>query len=354
MRFASVLALLLLPLASWLAVACGGGGGAARPTDQPVDAEPLTDRLLVVRDTGIVELDLATGDEQSLIPDFPDALVADPVISPDGRQIAFSALLQGIALPDGTPDFGADIYVAGRDGGNQRLMYGHQVRGEQVRSPAWLTNGTLLFSLQRFEQTGFVAQIRVLDLATGASDVVVDGAVQATASADGTRIAYVSIDQNGQQALWVADADGKNARALAGTDQLLGVIISPRFSPDGRFLVFGAGESVLPAAGRDPGAEFVSRHRGAASEQPRPSLFYNGVPTDIWIIDLETGEPAKLADANADQPSLAWSGDGLRLFALDVNGLFVIDPGGGELPRRVGEGTFHGQLDWLSAAPPAP
>lgn len=346
MRLTSALALLLLPLASWFAVACAGGGGG--------DGQSLSDRLLLVRDTGITELDLATGNEQSLIPDFSDALVADPVISPDGRQIAFSALLQGIAPPGEAPDFGADVYVADRNGGNQRLLYEHQVRGEQVRSPAWLTNGTLLFSVQRFEQTGFVAQIRVLDLATGTNEVVVDGAVQATASAGGARIAYVSIDQNGQQALWVADADGKNGRALAGTDQLLGVIISPRFSPDGRFLVFGAGESVLPAAGRDPGAEFVSRHRAAALEQPRPSLFYNGVPTDIWIIDLETGEPTKVADANADQPSLAWSGDGLRLFALDASGLFAINPAGGELPRRVGEGTFHGQLDWLSAATPAP
>jgi hypothetical protein len=69
---------------------------------------------------------------------------------------------------------------------------------------------------------------------------------------------------------------------------------------------------------------------------------------DIWIVDVEDAAPRKLADVNADQPSLAWSADGLRLFALDVSGLFAINPENGKA-RRVAAGTLHGQLDWLAA-----
>jgi hypothetical protein len=75
---------------------------------------------------------------------------------------------------------------------------------------------------------------------------------------------------------------------------------------------------------------------------------------DIWTVDLVGGgEPVLLDDLKLDSPSLAWSGDGQRLFILSGGGLFVIVLSEEET-YRIGDGMFHGQVAWLSAGDPPP
>jgi len=324
-----------------VAVACGGGGDGGEPPQQ------LTDRLLLVRDTGIFELSLATNEEQPLLLDPPGALLADPAVSPDGTQIAHVRLLQGVAQPGEQADFGADLYVAGRDGSDARLLYEHQVRGEQARGPRWTPDGMLLFSVERFETDHFVTQILALDLASGETTVLVENAVQPAISPDGTQIAYAAIDDQGLQSLWLANAGGGDPRLLLGPDQGLGIILSPRFSPDGTRVAV-AGSEVVPPAARHDDPLYASQTGGTRPLRRPPAYLYNGFPMDIWLVELATGEPLKLADIDADQPYLAWSADGLRLFMLDATGVYVIDPTTGN-GRALAPGTFHGQLDWLAA-----
>lgn len=332
--------LVLLVAIVAISTACGGNGG------EP--AEPLTDRLLVVRDTGIFELSLATNEEQPLLLDPPGALLAEPAVSPDATQIAHVRLLQGVAQPGEQADFGTDLYVANRDGSSPRLVYEHQVRGEQVRGPRWTPDGRLLFSVERFETDHFVTQIVSLDLASGERTVLVENAVQPVASPDGAKIAYAAIDDQGLQSLWLANADGSEPQLLLGPEQGLGIILSPRFSPDGTRIAVAASEVVAPAARHEPDPSYASRSGGADPLRRPPAYLYNGFPMDLWIIDVDSGEPRKLADINADQPSLAWSADGLRLFMIDATGVYAVDPTTGN-GRALAPGTFHGQLDWLAA-----
>jgi Tol biopolymer transport system component len=326
-----------------VAVACGGGSSGDDGEPQP----QLTDRLLVVRDTGIFELSLATNEELPLLLDTPEALLADPAVSPDGTQIAHVRLLQGVAQPGEQADFGADLYVADRDGSNPRLLYLHQVRGELARGPRWTPDGNLLFSVERFETDHFVTQVLLLDMASGETTVLVENAVQPAISPDGTRIAYAAIDDQGLQSLWVANADGSGPRLLLGPDQGLGIILSPRFSPDGTRIAVAASE-VVPPLSRHNDPLYAGRSGGAQPLRRPPAYLYNGFPMDIWMVDLATDEPRKLADIDADQPYLAWSGDGLRLFMLDATAIYAIDPATGN-GAALAPGTFHGQLDWLAA-----
>lgn len=323
-----------------LATACGGGGGGQQ-------AEPLTDRLLVVRDTGIFELSLSTAEEQPLLLDPPGALLADPAISPDGTQIAHVRLLQGVAEEGEQADFGADLYVADRDGSDPRLVYEHKVRGEQVRGPRWTPAGNLLFSVERFETDHFVTQIVLLDLASGETTALVENGVQPAPSPDGASMAYAAIDDDGLQSLWLANADGSDPRLLFGPEQGQGIILSPRFSPDGTRIAVAASE-VVPPLSRHEDPNYASRSGGTRPLRRPPAYLYNGFPMDIWLIDVETGEANKLADIDADQPYVVWSGDGLRLFMLDLTALYALDPATGS-GRAIGPGTFHGQLDWLAA-----
>jgi tricorn protease-like protein len=60
---------------------------------------------------------------------------------------------------------------------------------------------------------------------------------QARYSPDGHRIAFISERTGGQQ-VWLADSDGGNPRQL--TNLQAHIVAFPRWSPDGKFLSFGA------------------------------------------------------------------------------------------------------------------
>jgi Tol biopolymer transport system component len=61
-----------------------------------------------------------------------------------------------------------------------------------------------------------------------------------TVSSDGTMIAYESLRPDGTPAIYVADLDGGNARALQKTAATGATLEAPRFSPDGAQIVYQA------------------------------------------------------------------------------------------------------------------
>ncbi len=62
-------------------------------------------------------------------------------------------------------------------------------------------------------------------------------------SPDGRSIAYVS-DRDGAENIWIADADGKNARKLSSDDQ--SIFCSPFWTPDGKNVVATRGNRRMP------------------------------------------------------------------------------------------------------------
>jgi len=318
---------LLLLLALMLA-ACGDGGPDALP-----------DRVIAVRNEGIVEISLATGDERLLLPATDEAVLLEPAVSPDGRQLAYTRQLVAVVVPGEEFDAGADVYVAGIDGSDPRPVREHTVRGELVGAPSWLPDGDLIVSFQRFEAPAFVTGVDRIDLATGDVTRVLDDGFAASVSPDGERLLFVRTDDQFVQTLWTANIDGSEPRPLLGPDEGLGTFHSPRMSPDGATVAVAAGE--LLASGVSAGGGTFGLRAGA----------YNGLPADVWLIDAGGGNPRLLADLDLDSPSLAWSGDGARLFVFSGQGLFALDPIDGS-QITLAEGTFHGQLDWLAGDAP--
>jgi len=311
---------LLLAAAVWFA-ACGGGGGGA--------GTRFSDVLLLAREDGIVELDLAKLDERLLIPNPANSFLFEAAVSPDGQQIAYAQRANEPVAPGGTSDLGLDAYVADRDGSNPRLVRQHRSRNELVRSPAWLPGGdALIVSVETSVDGKASSKIERVELATGTSTVLLQDGLLPALSEDGRLMVFTRRDANFIETLWLANADGSDLRPLVGPAQELGSFSSPRFSPDGSVIVFGGAEPSFPQASRAP-----SR---------------NGIPMDLWEISVTGDGLRRLADMELDLPSLAWSGDGARLFVLDTIGLFVLDPAAGA-PERLTEGAFHAQLDWASA-----
>ena len=130
-----------------------------------------------------------------------------------------------------------------------------------------------------------------------------------------TRIAYVS-RAGGRHNLWVADADGENARsALASPEP----IISPAWAPNGQQLAYVSFESRKPV---------------------------------IYVHEVASGRRRLLASFPGSNSAPAWSPDGARLaVALSLSGsaqIYLIEAGGGE-PRRLTQG---GSIDTEPAFSP--
>jgi Tol biopolymer transport system component len=339
-----VLRLVLLALLLVVLGACGSGGSSG-----------YSDVLIVVTNDGLAELSLEHFDEQLIIsnPADKDAVLVEPAISPDRATLAYVRELTPIVIPGEQVELGMDIYLANPDGSDQRLLLEHSEPNEQVRAPTWFPDGQrLLINVQYFVDAQIMTDLEILHIATGERTVIIENGFRPALSADGTKITYVTQEvapPNVYQYLWVANADGSDPRQLAGPDDQLGSIISPRFSPDGASIVFAG--SNLPAATsmRDADAVYVTRDAVRAASS---AASYNGLPADIWTIPVDGGEPRKLAPLQLDLPGLDWSADGQRLFVYAGLGLYVVDPATGS-HERLGDGTFHGQITWVSAEEPA-
>jgi dipeptidyl aminopeptidase/acylaminoacyl peptidase len=204
-------------------------------------------------------------------------------------------------------------------------------------------------------------------------------------SPDGRRVAYVvgTTDREGNEykaSVWVAPIDGsEEPRRLTFGDKRDG---APRWSPDGRWLAFSSARGdekapaqlyVLPADGGEarkltdlkesvedygwsPDSKrlaFTARVRDEAYEEedekkraPRrvTRLFYKldsvGWTTDrrrqIFVVDVENGEPRQITDAEGEHELPTWSADGKRLVFSALRGdnwdialisrLYALDP----------------------------
>lgn len=150
-------------------------------------------------------------------------------------------------------------------------------------SPAFATTGSAMFyhsasagnsSIMRADTDTSGAVLRI-------TRVVNDDAqnFHARPSPDGRMIAFDS-DREGERAVYIADADGRDVRRVTGT----GFAAVPSWAPDGRSLAY------------------------IRAEPGNPRVW------NIWTIDLGSGETTRLTSHRVGQPwGAAWFPDGQRI-----------------------------------------
>jgi cytoskeletal protein RodZ len=156
--------------------------------------------------------------------------------------------------------------------------------GQVAFSPAFATNGTAMFyhsgrsgdssSIMRADTDGTGAVLRV-------TSIVDDNAqnFHARPSPDGRMIAFDS-DREGERAVYLADANGRDVRRVTGE----GFAAVPSWSPDGRRLAY------------------------VRAEPGRPRVW------NLWTLDLASGDTTRLTSHPVGQPwGAAWFADGKRI-----------------------------------------
>lgn len=145
-------------------------------------------------------------------------------------------------------------------------------------------------------------------------------------SPDGRRVAFIS-DRTGRCRVWVMDIDGGNQTPL--TDE---VRDRPRWSPDGRWLIYTAPEREpvlwkVPAAGGEPVrlADIAARNPAVSPDGRLVSFEHWESETtrrSLMVVPLEGGEPARVLElgGTANLWACQWTPDGSALRFVDDRG----------------------------------
>jgi hypothetical protein len=275
----------------WLASLVGCGNAlltplpTPSPTLLPTSPLPSTERVpvtLFFASDWAGNGDIYRLEDQSLHQLTNDPAVDwDPVVSPDGKQVAFTSWRAGQA----------DIWLMNADGSGLRRLTDHPA---DDYSPAWSPDGhTLAFVSERAGNQ----DIFLLDVLTGAITPLVQSprAERDPAwSPDGKRLAFVGIDaKSGWQRLWIITTDGLGPTPL--TDWPIHVS-SPLWLPDGKGLLF---------LGRERDGTPLGFFTIRPGQPPQP----------LWMTP-EDGETIVSAPA--------WGPSGTLLFALWRNGQYSL------------------------------
>ncbi|MGH8171637.1 MAG: S41 family peptidase, partial [Rhodanobacteraceae bacterium] len=147
---------------------------------------------------------------------------------------------------------------------------------------------------------------------------------EAVWASDGKRVAYIS-DQSGEESIWVRDADGTNAHQL--TNEALGRLYAPRWSPDGVRIAFVDSESRIrivassggpaPVIADDPG---ISRRDYTWSPGGHYLAYTiadkDTQQTQLFVRDLGANKSVHIGDTRFDAYQPAFSPDGKYLYYL--------------------------------------
>ena len=223
---------------------------------------------------------------------------------------------------------------------------------QPIMSPAWSPDGTRLAYVS-FEQQKPVIYLQ--DLVSGQRRVLANFSGSNSAprfSPDGRRLAVV-LTSSGNSQIYLINTDGKGLQRFSYSDA---IDTEPAFSPDGRQIVFVSDRSGSPQlyAQALDGSRNVKRLTFQGNYNVSPAFSPDGrqvasVRRDggrfkVMLLDLASGDSRLISNSAFDEsPSFSPNGK-MVLYASAEGGQSVLYAASATAPGRVKLGTLNGQV----------
>src|SRR5207244_1713802 len=152
--------------------------------------------------------------------------------------------------------------------------------------------------------------------------------------------AYVHLDQQTfDVTLMVADPSGKSTRSLIPSPPQFSSLLTPRWSPDGRQLVFTASGNSQAGGGAvdHPARTIIDRLLGISVAEA------HGIPAFLWLVDADGKNLRRISPRGLDDPRAAWSPDGKTLaYSTGGGGVTLLDLASNQEHMITQQGNYGG------------
>lgn len=285
---------------------------------------------------------------------------AFPTFSPDGTQIVFNSNREGENM---------DVYIMNADGSDVRKLTDWKT-DEEIRPGCWSPDGTqiLFVSGQSGRDNIYVMSIEPF----APHELVTDVATNLqypTYSADGAKILFTSLAEDGSGELRLMDTNTKQVTTLRKLRPSEG---NARLSPDGNWIVYqdrindNSEVCLIRSGGTDEIINLTNNpaRDGGPSWSPDGSKIVfvsnrdgNYDLTQLYIMNQDGSNQHRIYYSNAISANATWSPDGKHIaFANDKEDdrtgnfeIFTIEPETTEPEKRL---TFRQQYDVSPAYSP--
>lgn len=293
-------------------------------------------------DLSIQSLDLKTGGITTIFHAPQDAWIYSVTVSPDHRQ-----LVMAYAPPN--PDYSKRrpaLYILPMDGSQApQLLFPPETPQDEYTQPVWSPDGkTIYYSHALYKApaknggTNLDMEIYRMAYPGGPREKIASQAFWTNVSPDASRIVYVSIEANGTNKLFLANADGSNAQQIQMTAHWVpSYIDAPVFSPDEKSILFSAVSLNQSSA---PG--WIERLLGVTV------AYAHNVESDWWTVPVTGGETRQLTHYRAISLFASVSPDKQYIASYSGYGMFVMKPDGtGAKVLNNKSGIVPSSVSWI-------
>jgi Tol biopolymer transport system component/DNA-binding winged helix-turn-helix (wHTH) protein len=277
----------------------------------------------------------------------PESVIGDcsPAFSPDGRQIAFVRVISAVV---------GEVYLVSATGGEPQRLTND---GAGASNLAWTPNGRGLVFATRHSGKSRLLRLSLESstqqwLAATGSD-----AQYPAFSPDGTRLAWRQNTDNIDICRIALKSSNPAAKEPASLIASTANEVSPRYSPDGKRVVFvstrSGSDEIWVSASDGANPVRLTSFRGPLAGSPSWSpdgrqIVFDCRPegnADIFVVNSEGGQPRRLTTDPAEDIVPSWSRDGRWLYFSSNRGgrlqVWKMPASGGAASQVTKQGGFE-------------